>query len=77
MLFFIGLSKLQLDNGCYTASIDGTESDMRFLFCAASICHILSDFTAIDVDKAVKFILESIVSSHSLFISVTFLVSVI
>lgn len=59
---FLGLRKLQLPNGCYRASIDGTESDMRFLFCAASVCYILDDWSGMDTERAIDFILKSIVS---------------
>lgn len=53
------LKALQLPNGCYKAAKDGTESDMRFLFCAASICYILKDWSGMDIDKATNFILDS------------------
>lgn len=58
---FLGLKSLQLSNGCYTASKDGTESDMRFLFCAASVCYILDDWSGMDTERAIDFILKSIV----------------
>lgn len=57
---------MQLPNGCYTASKDGTESDMRFLFCAASICYILDDWSGMDVERAVNFIIKSIVSKYKI-----------
>lgn len=59
----LGLRALQLPNGCYTAAKDGTESDMRFLFCAASVCYILNDWSGMNVEEAVNFILKSIVSN--------------
>lgn len=58
---FLGLRKLQLSNGCFKAAKDGTESDMRFLFCAASICYILDDWSGMDIELSVQFILESMV----------------
>lgn len=63
----VGLRTLQLENGCYTGAKDGTESDMRFVFCAACISYILDDWTGMDVDKTVDFILKSIVSTVSMF----------
>lgn len=56
-----GIRTLQLPNGCFTAAKDGTESDMRFLYCAAAICYMLDDFSGMDVDKAAQFIVDSMV----------------
>ena len=44
------------------AAAYGSESDMRFVYCAVVICHLLDDWSAIDVDKSVEFIRESRVS---------------
>lgn len=60
--YFAGLRTLQLPDGCYTASKEGSESDMRFLYCAASICYILNDWSGMNTEKAAEFILKSIVS---------------
>lgn len=35
---------------------------MRFLYCAACICYILDDWSGFDVEKATKYIIDSIVS---------------
>lgn len=50
-----------MPNGCYTAAKDGTESDMRFLFCAAAICYVLDDWNGMDIKNATEFIINSIV----------------
>jgi len=42
--------------------LDGAENDMRFVFCAAAISYILNDWSGIDVDRMVDFILKSVVS---------------
>lgn len=55
------MKSLQLPSGVYKAAKDGTEHDMRFLFCAASICYVLNDWSGMDIDKAVTFIKNSIV----------------
>lgn len=44
------------------AAAYGSESDMRFVYCAVVICHLLDDWSAIDVEKSVEFITESLVS---------------
>lgn len=61
---FAGLRKLQLSDGCYKAAKDGTESDMRFVYCAASICYILDDWSGMDVERTKDFIMNSIVSKN-------------
>ena len=55
-----GLKNLQLQDGSFQFCVEGSENDMRFLFCVASICYILNDFSTIDVDKAVAYILSSL-----------------
>lgn len=54
------LSEYQKDNGCFYSTIGG-ENDMRFIYCASAICYILNDFSTINVDKMVEFILKSLV----------------
>ncbi|KAG5895316.1 hypothetical protein JTB14_029149 [Gonioctena quinquepunctata] len=54
------LRTLQLPNGSFKGAKLGVENDMRFIFCAASICYILDDWSAIDVEMMVKFVLNSI-----------------
>ena len=40
----------------FTAFSNKSENDMRFVFCAASICYILNDFSYIDVEAVCRFI---------------------
>ncbi|KAJ8918095.1 hypothetical protein NQ315_011552 [Exocentrus adspersus] len=54
------LRSLQLSNGSFKGAKDGVEDDMRFVFCAASICYILDDWSGMDVERMVSFILNSI-----------------
>jgi len=49
---------LQEPNGSFRASIDGNESDTRFLFCACAISAHLNDWSGVDIPKAVGFILS-------------------
>ena len=51
-----GIRRLQLPNGSFSSTAKGSESDMRFVYCAASMCHMLGDWTAIDVEKTTEFI---------------------
>lgn len=34
----------------------GTENDMRFVYCAIAICYILNDFSRINMKSVLKFI---------------------
>lgn len=55
-----GVAVLQLEDGSFLSSIEGGESDMRFTYCATAICHFINDWTGVDRDRAVNFILKSI-----------------
>jgi len=50
---------LQQPDGSFACAPGGTENDMRFLYCAASVCFMLNDFSGMDIDKAVEYILSS------------------
>lgn len=58
----LGVKSLQQPEGSFSATLSGTEADMRFLYCAACICYILDDWSGFDVEKATKYIIDSIVS---------------
>ena len=49
----------------FAATIDGSENDMRFVYCACCISYMLQDWSGIDKDRAVKFIQASLVSINS------------
>lgn len=55
-----GVKALQQENGSFCASLEGSENDMRFVYCAASVCYILQDWSGMDVQKTINYILESI-----------------
>ncbi|XP_019877911.1 geranylgeranyl transferase type-1 subunit beta [Aethina tumida] len=54
------LKALQLPNGSFKAAVEGTEDDMRFVYCAAAVSYILDDWSGVDIEKMVDFILNSI-----------------
>ncbi len=54
-----GVKRLQLPNGSFYSTTEGSENDMRFIYCAACVSYILGDWSAIDIDKAVEFIRSS------------------
>lgn len=57
-----GIRACQNSDGCFMAMITGSESDMRFLYCACCISAILNDWSGIDKNKAIDYIVKSIVS---------------
>ena len=50
------ISELQQENGSFSATKVGTESDMRFLYCACAVSSFLNDFSGINIEKAISFI---------------------
>ncbi|XP_043261996.1 geranylgeranyl transferase type-1 subunit beta [Colletes gigas] len=55
-----GVKACQNLDGSFKAIITGSESDMRFLYCACCISVILNDWSGIDKAKAIDYILKSI-----------------
>lgn len=55
---------MQKRDGSFSAFIDGSEDDMRFVFCAAAICFILDNWGDVDKERMYQFIMSSMVS-HS------------
>lgn len=53
------VAALQCPDGSFFSTRGGSENDMRFMYCAAAICYILQDFSAININAAVKYILNS------------------
>jgi geranylgeranyl transferase type-1 subunit beta len=60
-----GVASVQRDDGSFSATIDGCEHDMRFVYCAAAICAMLDDWTGVDKKKMAQYILSSIVSTNN------------
>lgn len=40
---------------------EGSENDIRFIYCAASICYMLDDWSGMDTRKAIDYIRGSLV----------------
>lgn len=59
-----GVAAVQRDDGSFSASIEGNETDMRFVYCACCICFMLNDWTGIDKEAMGRYILGSIVSEQ-------------
>jgi hypothetical protein len=48
--------------GSFSTIINGIESDLRSLYCAFVICHLLDDWSGVDVDSALAYIASCRVS---------------
>ncbi|CAB1321507.1 unnamed protein product, partial [Coregonus sp. 'balchen'] len=55
----MGLKALQLEDGSFYAVPEGSENDMRFVYCAACICYMLDDWSGMDIKKAIDYIRRS------------------
>ncbi|XP_059487036.1 geranylgeranyl transferase type-1 subunit beta [Neocloeon triangulifer] len=55
-----GVRALQQPDGSFCAHLNGSENDMRFIFCAAVICYILKDWSGMDTTLVEDFIKSSI-----------------
>lgn len=83
----LGISVLSLGNidtvlclptSSFFSTRGGSENDMRFMYCAAAICYILQDFSAINMNSAVQYVLNSMVSAQAvLFDSILFLMVIL
>eukprot|EP01038_Epipyxis_sp_PR26KG_P010652 gene10652-14306_t len=51
-----GMPSLQDSNGSFRATLDGNESDVRFIYCACAISVILNDWSGVNRDLAASFI---------------------
>lgn len=59
-----GMRACQNPDGSFTAMVLGSESDIRFLYCACCISTILNDWSGMDKTKAIDYIVKSIVSLY-------------
>lgn len=45
----------------FCAVPEGSENDMRFVYCASCICYILNDWSGMDIEKSIEYIRRSMV----------------
>uniref|UniRef100_A0A1L8DU25 Geranylgeranyl transferase type-1 subunit beta n=1 Tax=Nyssomyia neivai TaxID=330878 RepID=A0A1L8DU25_9DIPT len=55
-----GVAAVQREDGSFSASIEGNEHDMRFVYCAAAICAMLNDWGTVDRQRMAQYIRNSI-----------------
>lgn len=46
----------------FCAVPEGSENDMRFVYCASCICYMLNNWSGMDMKKAISYIRRSMVS---------------
>lgn len=59
--FYTGVAAVQKSDGNFSASIEGNEHDMRFVYCAAAICAMLDDWGTVDKQAMANYIKNSLV----------------
>lgn len=47
----------------FCAVLEGSENDMRFVYCASCICYMLDNWSGMDMKKAIDYIRRSMVSA--------------
>ena len=50
------IKSLQLENGSFSCLYNGSESDMRFVYCACAVSYMLDNWSGVDVDKTIFYI---------------------
>ena len=55
-----GLQKMQQPDGSFRASFEASENDMRFVYCACVVADVINDWSGVDKDATVQFILSSL-----------------
>ncbi|XP_012946765.1 geranylgeranyl transferase type-1 subunit beta isoform X2 [Aplysia californica] len=55
-----GIKSLQQEDGSFISVLEGSENDMRFVYCACCVCFILDDWSGMDKDKTTSYIVQSL-----------------
>lgn len=55
---------MQRLDGSFSASLEGNEYDMRFVYCACCICYMLNDWGQVNKTSMGRYITDSIVSTR-------------
>lgn len=69
----LGVASVQRTDGSFSASVEGNEFDMRFVYCACCICYMLNDWGRVNKTQMGQYILNSLVSFCQKFVVVHFL----
>ncbi|XP_060658834.1 geranylgeranyl transferase type-1 subunit beta [Drosophila nasuta] len=55
-----GVAEVQRPDGSFSACVNGSEDDMRFVYCAATICHMLDYWGSVNKESMFQFIMRSL-----------------
>ncbi|XP_064609546.1 geranylgeranyl transferase type-1 subunit beta-like [Liolophura sinensis] len=55
-----GLKSLQLPDGSFCPVPEGSENDMRFVYCACCISYMIADWSGVNRDKVKKYVKNSL-----------------
>lgn len=55
-----GVAGTQREDGSFSATVEGSEQDMRFVYCAACICTMLDDWTGVDRGRMKEYVMSSV-----------------
>ena len=55
-----GVRSLQQKDGSFVSVLEGSECDMRFVYCACCVCYILDNWSGMDVEKTTSYIVQSL-----------------
>ncbi|CAK1542184.1 unnamed protein product [Leptosia nina] len=61
-----GVKALQTEEGNFSATLSGCESDMRFVYCAACISYMLNDWSGFNIKRATDYIMKSIAYDYGI-----------
>lgn len=60
-----GVAAVQRPDGSFSATIEGSEHDMRFVYCAVAICAMIDDWGAVNKTTLAEYIRNSLVSDSA------------
>ncbi|XP_076465459.1 geranylgeranyl transferase type-1 subunit beta-like [Babylonia areolata] len=55
-----GLRSLQQPDGSFSCVPEGSETDMRFVYCACCVSYMLNDWSGVDREKTISYITSSL-----------------
>lgn len=60
-----GVAAVQREDGSFSATIEGSEHDMRFVYCAAAICSMINEWGDVNKKTMAQYIRNSLVRRNN------------
>lgn len=57
-----GVAAVQRPDGSFSATVEGSEHDMRFVYCAAAICAMINEWGDVNKKSMAQYIRDSLVN---------------